>query len=82
MKEHSGFKISVEGHTDNVGDAKANLALSTDRAYSVMAYLQEKGISSKRLKFKGWGSEKPMVSNTSANGRSQNRRIEIVTLGR
>lgn len=81
MKEHPEFKISVEGHTDNVGDSKANLALSTDRAYSVMAYVQENGISSKRLKFKGWGSAKPVASNKTADGRAQNRRIEIVVLG-
>lgn len=81
MKEHKSFKISIEGHTDNVGDVKANLALSTDRAYSVMAYVQENGVSSTRLKFKGWGSAKPVGSNKTATGRSKNRRIEIVVLG-
>lgn len=81
MKEHQSFKISIEGHTDNVGDSNANLALSTDRAYSVMAYVQENGISSKRLKFKGWGSAKPIGSNATADGRANNRRIEIVVLG-
>jgi outer membrane protein OmpA-like peptidoglycan-associated protein len=80
MAEHGEFKISIEGHTDNVGDKNANLALSTDRAYSVMAYLQENGVSSKRLKFKGWGSAKPVSSNNSVQGRSQNRRIEMVVL--
>ena len=81
MNEHTNFKVSIEGHTDNVGDATANLALSTDRAYSVMAYIQENGISSKRLKFKGWGSAKPVASNKTSDGRSKNRRIEIVVLG-
>ena len=80
MKDHEDFKVSVDGHTDNVGDKKANLALSTDRAYSVMAYLQESGVSSKRLRFKGWGAEKPISSNSSAQGRAMNRRIEIVVL--
>ncbi len=81
MRANKNFKISIEGHTDNVGEAKANLALSTDRAYSVMAYVQEMGIASTRLKFKGWGSAKPMASNKSTIGRSKNRRIEIVVLG-
>jgi outer membrane protein OmpA-like peptidoglycan-associated protein len=80
MKSHLDFKVSIEGHTDNVGVAKVNLALSTDRAYSVLAYLQEKGVSSKRLKFKGWGPAKPIASNKSAQGRALNRRIEIVVL--
>jgi outer membrane protein OmpA-like peptidoglycan-associated protein/tetratricopeptide (TPR) repeat protein len=80
MKEHPTFKVSIEGHTDNVGDGKTNLALSTDRAYSVMAYLQENGVSHKSLKFKGWGSAKPITTNSSAQGRAKNRRIEIVVL--
>tara|TARA_R110002050_G_scaffold109799_1_gene221440 strand:+ start:183231 stop:185291 length:2061 start_codon:yes stop_codon:yes gene_type:complete len=80
MNNHSGFKVSIEGHTDNVGDSKTNLALSTDRAYSVLAYIQENGISAKRLKFKGWGSAKPISTNKSAEGRALNRRIEIVVL--
>lgn len=80
MNEHPSFKISVEGHTDNVGDPKANLALSTDRAYSVMAYMQENGVVGSSLKFKGWGATKPLMSNKSAAGRALNRRIEIVVL--
>jgi outer membrane protein OmpA-like peptidoglycan-associated protein len=80
MKENPGFKVSVDGHTDNVGNEKANLALSTDRAFTVLSYLQENGISGNRLKFKGWGSTKPLVSNDSEEGRALNRRIEIVVL--
>lgn len=82
MKESPSFRISVEGHTDNVGVPAANLALSTDRAYSVMAYLQENGIAGNRLKFKGWGSGKPVTTNNTEEGRAQNRRIEIVVLSK
>ena len=82
MLENPHFKASVEGHTDNRGDANANLALSTDRAYSVMAYLQENGIKANRLKFKGWGSVKPIGSNKTTQGRAENRRIEIVVLSK
>jgi len=82
MLENPSFKASVEGHTDNRGDAKVNLALSTDRAYSVMAYLQENGIKANRLKFKGWGSVKPIESNNTEQGRAENRRIEIVVLSK
>lgn len=82
MREYPSYKISVEGHTDNVGDDRANMALSADRAYSVMAYLQEQGVAAARLKFKGWGETKPKASNASASGRAQNRRIEIVVLAK
>lgn len=80
MKEYPNYKISVEGHTDNVGDDKTNMALSADRAFSVMAYLQEQGVVANRLKFKGWGETKPKASNSTASGRAKNRRIEIVVL--
>lgn len=82
MLEHPSFRVSIDGHTDNKGESKANLALSTDRAYSVMAYLQEKGIKANRLKFKGWGPTKPIASNTTEYGRALNRRIEIVVLSK
>jgi len=82
MIENPSFRVSIDGHTDDRGDAKANLALSTDRAYSVMAYLQENGIKSNRLKFKGWGAAKPIVTNKTAQGRALNRRIEVVVLSK
>lgn len=75
-----GIRVSIEGHTDSEGDAAANLSLSTDRAYSVMAQLQERGVDAKRLEFKGWGESKPIATNDTAYGRSLNRRTEFVIL--
>ncbi len=80
LKENPEVHISIEGHTDNVGEAKANMALSADRAYSVLSYIQHKGIDSSRLRFKGWGETRPIAPNDTPEGRAMNRRIEIVIL--
>ncbi len=78
MKSNSALKVSVEGHTDNVGDAASNKKLSNDRAKSVMNALIAKGIAGTRLSFTGWGQEKPVADNRTEDGRVQNRRVEIV----
>ncbi len=82
LKEHPGIKIEIQGHTDNVGNAASNLALSTDRAFTVCALLQEAGIQKNRLTFKGYGSNKPVASNETAEGRAKNRRTEFVILSK
>lgn len=78
LKDHASIKIAIHGHTDNVGDAGDNLALSADRAFSVKQYLQSKGISGNRITFKGFGETKPIASNTTEEGRKKNRRTEFV----
>ena len=72
------LKISIEGHTDNVGDAASNKKLSTDRAKSVMDALTAKGIDKSRLSSIGWGQEKPVADNRTEEGRAKNRRVEII----
>ena len=78
MKSDATLKISIEGHTDNVGDAAINKKLSNDRAKAVMDALIAKGIDKIRMSFVGWGQEKPVADNRSEEGRVQNRRVEIV----
>lgn len=78
LKSAPAIKISIEGHTDNIGDAETNKKLSTDRAKSVMDALISKGIDKTRLSFVGWGQEKPVADNRSEEGRARNRRVEIV----
>jgi outer membrane protein OmpA-like peptidoglycan-associated protein len=78
VKSNSTLKISIEGHTDNVGDAAGNKKLSNDRAKAVMDALIAKGIDKARLAFVGWGQEKPVADNRTGEGRTQNRRVEIV----
>jgi Outer membrane protein and related peptidoglycan-associated (lipo)proteins len=80
LKENSGLKINIEGHTDNVGTAAANKALSENRAKSVMNALVAKGIDRSRLSSKGWGQEKPIADNSTDDGKAKNRRVEIVKL--
>jgi outer membrane protein OmpA-like peptidoglycan-associated protein len=82
LKENPTVKIRIEGHTDNVGRLEDNMVLSNDRAFTVMEYLQSKGIKGPRLSFKGMGPTKPIASNDTPQGRAENRRTEFVIVGR
>jgi outer membrane protein OmpA-like peptidoglycan-associated protein len=78
LPENALLTITVSGHTDNVGDAKANLQLSQDRAEAVTDYLAAHGINKNRLLVKGVGSTKPVTDNDTQAGRDKNRRVEFV----
>ena len=78
LNTNSNLKLSVEGHTDNVGSATRNKQLSTERANTVMYALAGKGIDIKRLKATGFGSEKPIKANDTEENKAQNRRVELV----
>ena len=77
LKQNPTLKISIEGHTDNVGGDIANQQLSESRAKSVMNALISKDIDVSRLKSKGWGQSKPIADNNTEEGRAKNRRVEI-----
>ncbi len=81
LRNYPNAKFAVNGHTDNVGNAKANQKLSEARAKVVMDLLIEKGVNPENLTSKGYGSTKPVKSNKTAAGRAENRRTEIVYLG-
>lgn len=70
-------KVTIEGHTDNVGEAAANLELSKARAGAVFKYLTDKGIDAGRLVATGYGQDRPVTSNDTDQGRAQNRRVEF-----
>ena len=70
--------ISVSGHTDSVGAAKYNLDLSKRRAYTVASVLVQMGIQKDRLQAQGFGETRPIDTNDTPEGRSQNRRVELV----
>jgi OmpA-OmpF porin, OOP family len=70
--------IEIRGHTDNQGDFNLNLKLSKERAAAVKTFLIDKGISSKRITTKGFGSTKPVASNADELSRRKNRRVEII----
>lgn len=75
-----GTRIEVGGHTDNTGDAAANLRLSVERADAVSSRLVELGVPAARLVAKGYGQDKPIADNASEAGRAQNRRMEFTLL--
>ena len=74
---HEKYSISIIGHTDNVGSAKANLQLSRDRAEAVLQYFVEYGIAVSRLDASGYGESNPKASNNDEAGRAENRRTEF-----
>jgi len=77
MNEYPASKFTVEGHTDNVGDATSNKTLSQSRANAVKKYITDKGIENSRVSAIGYGQEKPSANNGTPAGRQQNRRVEI-----
>lgn len=76
----TGLNVEIFGHTDSVGKRDANIMLSEKRAYAVKAYLEKDASANflKRINFKGMGPDYPVAPNDTENGRSQNRRVEIV----
>jgi outer membrane protein OmpA-like peptidoglycan-associated protein len=78
LKKNSKIKIHIEGHTDNVGDEEYNQELSENRAKAVCNYLQDRGVSPKRLTYKGYGESIPITTNKTEEGRSTNRRTSFV----
>ena len=78
LKENPKMKIEIQGHTDNVGNPKDNEALSTNRAFSVKAAIEEFGIDGHRITAKGYGSAQPVADNSNEYGRAKNRRTEFL----
>ncbi|MBV8633252.1 MAG: OmpA family protein [Burkholderiaceae bacterium] len=78
LKGDPALRLEVSGHTDNQGDAKRNLALSTSRAQAVVHALTSRyGINAARLQATGYGAGKPIAPNDSETGRAKNRRVEL-----
>jgi len=78
FKRNPQRSATIEGHTDSIGAADSNLALSERRAAAVMAELVKLGVASDRLSTRSFGEEQPVVGNDTAAGRQMNRRVEIV----
>jgi len=81
LKENPTIELSIQGHTDDVGDDDQNLMLSEGRAQGVKNYLASLGIDKKRLSSKGFGETQPTVENNSAANRALNRRTDFVIEG-
>lgn len=77
LNQYPEVVLQLAGHTDNRGAARDNLALSKRRVMSVVRFLVANGIDADRLKPFGFGEARPVMSNATAAGRAQNRRIEM-----
>ncbi|GGB53547.1 OmpA family lipoprotein [Oceanisphaera marina] len=77
LKEYEKTYVNVVGHTDNTGSASHNQALSERRAASVGQFLISQGAAANRFNIRGVGFNQPVASNNTADGRAQNRRVEI-----
>jgi outer membrane protein OmpA-like peptidoglycan-associated protein len=78
---HPGLRLDVEGHTDSVGGDEYNQRLSEQRGASVRDYLIRQGMPASSVTTKGFGETQPVSSNDTAQGRQQNRRVELVISG-
>lgn len=78
LKDNADLKLSIEGHTDNVGGHDYNVKLSQDRAAAVVAALVKAGIAASRLSSAGHGPDQPIADNKTGEGRAKNRRVELV----
>ncbi len=77
LNDFPKMRVSIEGHTDNVGGEASNMRLSQRRAEAVRDYLVSKGISPERLEAIGYGPTKPLASNKTVRGKAKNRRTEF-----
>ncbi len=80
MKDNPKLRIEIAGHTDSIGTADINNRLSQMRAEEVKQYLVDWGITSARLRAKGYGATRPVATNDTEEGRQQNRRTEFEIL--
>jgi outer membrane protein OmpA-like peptidoglycan-associated protein len=80
LKSNRKVKIELQGHTDNRGNAAKDLELSQQRVEVIKAYLVANGITSGRIKGRGFGASKPIASNSNEEGRKLNRRVEFVII--
>lgn len=82
MQDNPKMRIEIGGHTDDKGSVEYNRKLSESRAKAVADYLTSKGIDPKRLSYRGYGKSKPIEDNSTEEGRSKNRRVEIKVLSK
>jgi outer membrane protein OmpA-like peptidoglycan-associated protein len=77
LNEYKSTLVTVAGYTDSTGSAEYNQKLSERRASTVALYLHSRGVAQQRLAAIGYGEKKPVASNSTAEGRAKNRRVEI-----
>ncbi|WP_299987805.1 OmpA family protein [uncultured Pontibacter sp.] len=80
LQKYEGTNIIIEGHTDNTGSRELNQGLSERRAQAVANYARTRGVDASRMQAKGYAFDQPIADNTTAEGRAQNRRVEIIII--
>ena len=80
LEADADLRVSIEGHTDDIGNAAANRTLSRQRAQAVVDALVVRGIAADRLRAAGFGADQPIADNATSEGRARNRRVELVRL--
>ena len=80
LKDNPNMRVSVNGYTDSIGSKEYNLRLSDRRANAVKGFLESKGVAASRMTAKGFGMSDPVASNDTADGRAQNRRVELIPI--
>jgi OOP family OmpA-OmpF porin len=78
LNQYPKRRVTVNGYTDAMGTEEHNQRLSERRAYTVMQALVEDGVAAGRVRARGYGESNPVASNATAEGRAQNRRVEII----
>ena len=78
---YPSLRLAIEGNTDSVGSEALNQTLSEQRALGVRSYLTQQGVPASSTTAAGFGKDQPIASNTTAEGRQQNRRVELVVSG-
>ncbi len=81
LEAYPGLKVQVEGYTDSVGSDEFNQTLSQNRAAAVKDFLVAQGVSPNNITSQGFGKNDPVADNTTAGGRAQNRRVNMVVSG-
>ncbi|HET7102278.1 MAG TPA: OmpA family protein, partial [Terriglobia bacterium] len=81
VASHSGLILQVEGHTDSTGSEEFNQKLSEQRAEAVRDFLIQQGVAQQAITAKGFGQAMPVADNSTAAGRQENRRVEIIVSG-
>ncbi|MBX2889367.1 MAG: OmpA family protein [Saprospiraceae bacterium] len=78
LQRHPSLRVTIEGHTDNVGDAEKNMTLSKERAQMVAAYLSQKGVAPERITANGYGGTRPLTTEDTPEAHAKNRRVEFI----
>ena len=78
LKAHPNTRVHIEGHTDSDGSKSYNQQLSDNRAKNIAFYLMDNGITRDRIKTYGYGEERPIASNTTPEGKRENRRVTFL----